>query len=353
MATEISRDSGHSGVLSTQGAGAASTPASTVRFARRPGPRGVQLEEVLAAADALVAKGQKPTIERVRQHLGGGSPNTVSPMLDVWFERLPQRLVGVAAPESRPQVDGPPLAILQAAEQFWDIARREADQVQVRKTEATRRELELQREALAQKEVELQQREGSFEQARVKLDDALAASRQALAALQAQMDRQQKESARLLAESEAEVRRLRKALEEAGANREALREKVAMELGAMQHAAQAVEERHLAHERRLLSEIDRERMATHQAAAELAKEQKTRAAEAETARTALLSAQQALHEEKAARREADSEGARQIQALRLELATLRERAAASQQRATDLASQLKSQQAQQQREIAQ
>jgi hypothetical protein len=94
-------------------------------------------------------------------------------------------------------------------------------------------------------------------------------------------------------------------------------------------------------------------MATHQAAAELAKEQKTRAAEAETARTALLSAQQALHEEKAARREADSEGARQIQALRLELATLRERAAASQQRATDLASQLKSQQAQQQREIAQ
>jgi hypothetical protein len=313
----------------------------------------VQLEEVLAAADALVAKGQKPTIERVRQHLGGGSPNTVSPMLDVWFERLPQRLVGVAAPESRPQVDGPPLAILQAAEQFWDIARREADQVQVRKTEATRRELELQREALAQKEVELQQREGSFEQARVKLDDALAASRQALAALQAQMDRQQKESARLLAESEAEVRRLRKALEEAGANREALREKVAMELGAMQHAAQAVEERHLAHERRLLSEIDRERMATIRAAAELAKAQKARASDAESSRTALHAIQQALHEEQTAHREAVAIAARQLKDTEVELATLRERTAGAEERVNDLAKQLQRQQQQAEREIAQ
>ena len=50
---------------------------------------------------------------------------------------------------------------------------------------------------------------------------------------------------------------------------------------------------------------DRERMATRQAAAELAKEQKARAAEAEAARSALHAAQQALHEEKTARREAD------------------------------------------------
>ena len=95
-------------------------PGSTQRFTRRPSTRGVQLEDVLTAADEIVAKGQKPTIERVRQHLGSGSPNTVSPMLDVWFERLPQRLVGMAAPQARPQLDGPPLAVLQAAEQFWD-----------------------------------------------------------------------------------------------------------------------------------------------------------------------------------------------------------------------------------------
>ncbi|WP_353506231.1 DNA-binding protein [Variovorax brevis] len=48
----------------------------------RRGPRGVQLEEVVEAADQLLALGLKPTIERVRQRLGGGSPNTVSPLLD-------------------------------------------------------------------------------------------------------------------------------------------------------------------------------------------------------------------------------------------------------------------------------
>ena len=37
---------------------------------RRPGRPGVQLEDVCAAADALVAEGLKPTIERVRRHLG-------------------------------------------------------------------------------------------------------------------------------------------------------------------------------------------------------------------------------------------------------------------------------------------
>jgi hypothetical protein len=103
----------------------------------------------------------------------------------------------------------------------------------------------------------------------------------------------------------------------------------------------------------LLSEIDRERLATRQAHAELAKEQKARAADAEAARRAVLAAQQALHEEKTAHRKAESEGSRQIQALQLELATQGERAAATSQRANDLDSQLQHQQAQHEREIAQ
>lgn len=45
---------------------------------RRRGPRGVQLEEVVEAADALLGQGLKPTIERVRQQLGGGSPKDES-----------------------------------------------------------------------------------------------------------------------------------------------------------------------------------------------------------------------------------------------------------------------------------
>ena len=72
----------------------------------------------------------------------------------------------------------------------------------------------MQRQALARKDSELTQREVSFEQARVALDEALASSRQAVAAIETQMHTQQQGSARLLGDSEAEVRRLRKALEE-------------------------------------------------------------------------------------------------------------------------------------------
>src|SRR6516162_8980796 len=105
---------------------------------RRPGRPGVQLEDVCAAADALIAEGLKPTIERVRRQLGGGSPNTVSALLDDWFARLPARLIG-AQPVSQagqPREDELPLTVLQAAQQFWDVARREADQAQLQASEA-------------------------------------------------------------------------------------------------------------------------------------------------------------------------------------------------------------------------
>ncbi|MDM0066787.1 hypothetical protein [Variovorax sp. J31P207] len=229
----------------------------------------------------------------------------------------------------------------------------EADQVQVQKTKGTRRELELQRIALAQKEADLQQRETFFEQARVALDEALASWHQAVTAMKAQMHAQHQESARLYNDSEAEVRRLPKALDEAVANKGALREKAAMELGAPQRDTREAEERHLVHERRLLSEIDRERMASRQAGAELAKVQKAHAADAEAIRSALNSAQQTLQDEKTAHRDAAATWSRQDQEPQVELATLRERAAGAELRATDLASQLQRLQVQSDREITQ
>jgi len=150
----------------------------------------------------------------VRQKIGSGSPNTVSPMLERWFATLGKRLDGRGASLADGEAHQLPLGIVQAAKLFWDTARREADQVQVQKSETARRQLELQRQALARKDSELTQREVSFEHARVALDEALASSRQAVAAIETQMHAQQQGSARLLGDSEAEVRRLRKALEE-------------------------------------------------------------------------------------------------------------------------------------------
>ena len=313
--------------------------------------RGVQESQVWEAADALLHEGLRPTIERVRQRLGSGSPNTVSPMLERWFATLGKRLDGHGANLADGEAHQLPLAVVQAAKLFWDAARREADQVQVQKSEATRREFELERSALAQMGADLQQREISFEQARTKLDEALAASKQALCAMQDQMDRQQQESVRVLSESEAEVRRLRKALDETETSKEALRESLAMQLGAKQRAANEAEERHLAQERRLLSEIDRERMVTRQATADLAKEQQARFADAEAARTALSTTQQALQDEQTAHRDEAAAWSRQYQEAQVELAILRERGAGVEQRAIDLASQLQRHLDQSEREI--
>ena len=318
------------------------------------GGRGIQEAQVWEAADVLLREGLRPTIERVRQKIGSGSPNTVSPMLERWFATLGKRLEGGGAGASIADGEAQqlPLAIVQAAQRFWDLARREADQIQIQRTEATQRQLDMEREALSHKEAELLQRETFFEQARGALDEAIASSRQAVSAMEAQMLAGQQESARLLRDSEAEMRRLRKALEEAMATVAAVREKSAMEIAAKERAAEAAEERHLAQERRLLSEVDRERMSTRQAAAELAKEQNARTADAEAARTVLGATQQALRDEKSSGRDAAETWARQHQAAQVELAVLRERAASAEQRTTDLASQLQRHQEQSEREIA-
>lgn len=81
--------------------------------------RGVQREDVWAAADAVLLAGEKPTIERVRQHLGSGSPNTVGPLLEQWFKHLGRR---IQDPGSFAAPAGVPEPVLQAAQHFWETA---------------------------------------------------------------------------------------------------------------------------------------------------------------------------------------------------------------------------------------
>jgi hypothetical protein len=55
-------------------------------------PTGISQDQVNAAADQLVAAGNKPTVEKVRQVLGTGSPNTITRMLEAWRGELAQRM---------------------------------------------------------------------------------------------------------------------------------------------------------------------------------------------------------------------------------------------------------------------
>lgn len=44
--------------------------------------RGITETDVHTAADELVAAGERPTVDRIRTHLGTGSPNTVTRWLE-------------------------------------------------------------------------------------------------------------------------------------------------------------------------------------------------------------------------------------------------------------------------------
>ncbi|HET8638407.1 MAG TPA: DNA-binding protein [Acidobacteriaceae bacterium] len=57
-------------------------------------PRGVPENEVLAAADRVLARGERPTVEKVRAELGRGSPARVGQLLDSWWDALAKRLAG-------------------------------------------------------------------------------------------------------------------------------------------------------------------------------------------------------------------------------------------------------------------
>lgn len=78
--------------------------------------RGITEAQVHAAADALVAAGERPTVERIRAHLGSGSPNTVTRLLDTWWAALGARLAALAPRIALPEA---PEAIQRLAGEWW------------------------------------------------------------------------------------------------------------------------------------------------------------------------------------------------------------------------------------------
>ena len=81
--------------------------------------RGITETDVHTAADELVAAGERPTVERIRAHLGTGSPNTVTRHLDTWWQALGGRL---EAQRKHLSMSEAPEAVATLAAQWWGVA---------------------------------------------------------------------------------------------------------------------------------------------------------------------------------------------------------------------------------------
>lgn len=216
--------------------------------------RGVQQEEVWAAADALIAAGERPTIERVRLKIGRGSPNTVSPMLEAWFATLAPRL-GVAAPGTQAAEEGAPKELRQALDSVWAAAvvaaRGEAEKALAPERYRLGQEgleLEVAREELAQREAALSERS-------VALEHALELAKSQL-----------RDQAALLTKAGHDLDQARSSLATLVQERDAGRRQFDEQLRDLAEERQRMEQRASANEKRLLEEVDRARQEAKQSA---------------------------------------------------------------------------------------
>ncbi|WP_280190780.1 DNA-binding protein [Delftia sp. PS-11] len=283
--------------------------------------RGVQEADVWAAADALIAQGLRPTIERVRQHIGRGSPNTVSPMLESWFATLGQRL-GVAAGQGEALPSSVPDPVQRLAQQLWDAAQAqamEAAQAALRQREESAQAAEA---ALLVQQEQLAQREAAMQAQKVAMDQALQ-----MAQTQAQdLSRRIDELRQQLQDRDARLEEMRSALADAARQREALQQKHGEEMQAAALERQRMAEQYAGNERHMLNEVDRARQELA-AARKAAGEQERKAA--------------ARHAELQDRYEKSEQEQLELHA---QLQTARNAAALAQERAADLRSLLEAQQ---------
>ena len=305
--------------------------------------RGIQESDVFAAADALLAEGKRPTIERVRQQIGRGSPNTVSPMLEKWFATLGERLVSSQAGSGRSagnDADGMPVGVRNAAKLLWETARREAEEVQRAESASVRVELQAREEALAEAQGVLAQREDAFAQARVSLDAALKSSQQARETLERQLKDHAIEAHRVRMGLEDEIKRLTALLSQAAQVQEELRRAHAEALAVKDQDLRRAEDRHAAQERRMLEDVERARQAAKHAESGFAREQQRRLQSEEAAAQTLEAGRQRLRETQQTAQQLERELRDRLAELTGLLARTESEGSALRQRLEDLERQL-------------
>lgn len=252
---------------------------------------GITENDVWTAADALLLEGARPTIERVRQKIGRGSPNTVSPHLETWFRALGARIKDPGAFAAPPAIPDP---VTQAATHFWEAALAEARAQQEEGYRQRWQELAEEGERLAAQAEQLQQREIQLENREQDLQEGLRVATAQLAATEERLQAAERQ----LRQRDDQLKQSRGQLEDAQSAVQTLLTEAEKMRGLHAQAVEVLEARHAAHERRWLNELDAERGA--------AKKLQTRLDEAHAASQKQINQHQAaLAQALDAKREAD------------------------------------------------
>src|SRR6266851_745399 len=148
--------------------------------------RGVTSSDVSQAADALLRAGERPTVEKIRNSVGRGSPNTVGPLLDAWWKRLAGRLdAGPAAFHRLPE------SVAHVAEALWMQALEEGRRRALLEQRMTDRALAQDKERLEVRSHVLTLREGEMEARLQDRDRTIRALEDRLHALTGMLQKEQ------------------------------------------------------------------------------------------------------------------------------------------------------------------
>ncbi|MDC7805217.1 DNA-binding protein [Luteimonas sp BLCC-B24] len=279
--------------------------------------RGITESDVHTAADEIVDAGERPTVERIRAHLGTGSPNTVTRWLETWWRALGTRLDTHQRSLSVPEA---PEAVTKLAGEWWALALKHA------RSEAENGFADKQVALLSAQEALGREREGFAAEA-MALREAVANASQSERLATARTA----ELLRLVSQLEGEIKeqeRQRNAALDRASDAEVARQAVENRLQAMVNEARAEREGLAQHVRAIEDRAHREVDLARQEAKEL-KGQVAAAhrAHASAEKSSFQSAERAKAEAVEARREADAQRAR-ADALEQQLAKLKDLPAA-------------------------
>lgn len=220
---------------------------------------GINRDDVFQAADELLKAGERPTIERIRTHLGRGSPNTITGYLNEWFAGLGARL---AAPDQEAEASQ---AVNRLLRRLWQMALEEANAHAASHHQARAAELAQREQALAQDRDDLDRERERLRQRTLDLENAAQLARTQLEATERRLAGAEEQLRRQQAANES----LQAALAEAGQANRQLRDEAQAASRRYEASLAAIEERHRTHERRWMNELDAERTAAKQLRGEL------------------------------------------------------------------------------------